>query len=227
VARPLGLGVALAIIVSVGAPASEASQPSRTAAASAACSSTTRLPAPPGDRPHETLHVRVLPGLVAAAGTLTVTFAPAVATDRIVFRLWTNSPFYAKLGAGLMVGAVVSAGQSLPTAYPDPTTLVVDRAVAAHEPITVSMDCWAQTGPEQSLPTMLNTPVDPPFLNRIGDPMSFWSKYDFDTFRVGVYVQTVQALASLGPAKKSTAPFGCSSPATRTGRPFRMISWPR
>ena len=92
VARPLGLGVALAIIVSVGAPASD-SKPSRTAAASAACSFTTRLPAPPSDRPNETLHVRVLPGLIAAAGTLTVTFAPAVATNRIVFRLWPNSPF--------------------------------------------------------------------------------------------------------------------------------------
>ena len=85
--------MALAIVVSVGAPASDASQPSRTAAASAACSSTTRLPAPPANRPHEALHVRVLPGLVAAAGTLTVTFAPAVATNRIVFRLWPNSPF--------------------------------------------------------------------------------------------------------------------------------------
>ena len=406
-ARQVCLGVVLAIVVSVGAPASDASQPSRTAAGSAACSLTTRLPAPPGNRPHETLHVRVLPGLVAAAGTLTVTFAPAVATDRIVFRLWPNSPFYARLGAGLTVAAVVSGGQRLPTAYPDPTTLVVDRAVAAHESITVSMDwklrlprrpgiqlhggrsarlvsffpqlawnghgwatdppvpldsfwptsptadfdvdvevpaglqvlasgvnlgggkwraravrdfalavgkfriaratvaaprpvrltvglergsgyrsqdfvvsaaqalrfysrqygdypwpsyslavmtdptgyfgtayptlgfygdeslalvphetahqwfyslvgndqardpwlseglaTWAQTGPEQSLPTMLNTPVYPPFLNRIGDPMSFWSKYDFDTFRVGVHVQTVQALASLGPAAK-------------------------
>jgi hypothetical protein len=49
---------------------------------------------------------------------------------------------------------------------------------------------------------MLNTSVSPPFLNRIGNPMSFWSKYDFETFRVGVYVQTVQALASLGPAAK-------------------------
>src|SRR5262249_61986090 len=61
---------------------------------------------------------------------------------------------------------------------------------------------WAQTGPEQSLPSMLNTTVPPPFRNRIGAPMSFWSKYDFETLRVGVYVQTVQALASLGPSSK-------------------------
>jgi hypothetical protein len=409
--RSVGLGVALAIVVSVGAPATDASKPSRAAVQSAACPLPTRLPAPPGDRPRETLRVRVLPGLVAADGNLTVTFAPAVATDRLVFRLWPNSPFYAKLGAGLTVGAVTSGGQRLPTEQPDPTTLVVHRGLAAHELITVSIDwklrlprragiqlhggrsarlvsffpelawnghgwatdppvpldsfwptspttdfdvdvdvpaglqvlasgvnlgggkwraravrdfalavgmfrisratvaaprpvrltvglepgvgyrsqdflvsaaqalrfysrqygdypwpsyslavmtdptgyfgtayptlgfygavslalvphetahqwfyslvgndqardpwlseglaTWAQTGPEQSLPTMLNTSVYPPFLNRIGDPMTFWSKYDFETFRVGVYVQTVQALASLGaPAKVNCA----------------------
>jgi hypothetical protein len=32
--------------------------------------------------------------------------------------------------------------------------------------------------------------------------MSVWSKYDFESLRTGVYVQTVQALASLGPAAK-------------------------
>jgi hypothetical protein len=395
----VGLGLALAIVVSSSASAAGASAP--------ACRVPTAIPAPPADRPHEILSVRVLPGLVAAHGTLTVKFAPAVATDRLVFRLWPNSPFYIRLGARLTVSAVVSAGRAMPTEHPDPTTLVIRRAVAANEPVTVSMDwklrlprragiqlhggrsarlvsffptlawngrgwatdppvaadsfwptsptadfdvdveapaglqvlatgaklgpgrwrahavrdfalavgrfrlatatvaaprpvrvtvglergstyriqefvteaarvlrfysqrygdypwptysiaamtdptgffgiayptlgflgdgslvllphetahqwfyslvgndqaydpwlseglaTWAQTGPEQSLVSMLNTPVYAPFLNRIGEPMTFWSKYDFETFRVGVYVQTVQALASLGPAAK-------------------------
>jgi len=34
--------------------------------------------------------------------------------------------------------------------------------------------------------------------NRIGEPMSFWQAYDFDTIRAGMYVQSVQTLASLG-----------------------------
>jgi len=76
---------------------------------------------------------------MAAEGTLTVSFAPSVPTDRLVFRLWPNSPFYAKRGASLNVASVVSAGHGLPTARPDPTTLVVDRALAARERVTVSM----------------------------------------------------------------------------------------
>ncbi len=59
---------------------------------------------------------------------------------------------------------------------------------------------WAQTGPEGSLPMMLNTSIPPGVRNRIGEPMSFWSGYDFETMRIGLYVQTVQALASLGSA---------------------------
>jgi hypothetical protein len=62
-----------------------------------------------------------------------------VATDRLVFRLWPNSPFYMRKGAGLTVGPVTSAGHTLPTRRPDPTTLVVDRSVAAGEEATVAM----------------------------------------------------------------------------------------
>jgi hypothetical protein len=34
--------------------------------------------------------------------------------------------------------------------------------------------------------------------NRIGEPMSFWAAHDFETKRLGLYVQSAQALASLG-----------------------------
>jgi hypothetical protein len=371
-----------------------------------ACRISTALPHPPAGRPHETLRVRVMPGLRSAAGALRVMFAPSVATDRIVFRLWPNSPFYARRGARLTVDSVSVDGRRLPSDRPDPTTLVVHRRVAAHERTTVSMTwkltlprpdglqlhggrtarllsffpllawnglgwatdppvptdsfwptspsadfdvdvrvpaglqvlatgekvgesrwrargvrdfalaigkfrietatvaaprpvrltvgiergstfpapqdfvtasadalrfyskrygdypwstysvavmtdftgffgtayptlaflgdsslvlvphetahqwfyslvgndqardpwlseglaTWAQTGPERSLPAMLNTAIPAAVENRIGEPMTFWSAYDFETFRLGLYVQTVQALAALGGA---------------------------
>jgi len=76
---------------------------------------------------------------MAADGTLTVSFTPTVATDRLVFRLWPNSPFYAKRGSGLTVARVRSAGHLVPTTHPDPTTLVVARRLAAGERVTISM----------------------------------------------------------------------------------------
>jgi hypothetical protein len=47
---------------------------------------------------------------------------------------------------------------------------------------------------------MLHTAIPAAVENRIGEPMTFWSGYDFETFRLGLYVQTVQALAALGGA---------------------------
>jgi hypothetical protein len=49
---------------------------------------------------------------------------------------------------------------------------------------------------------MLATPIPPVARNRIGEPMSFWQSLDFETLRLGLYVQTVQALASLGAAER-------------------------
>jgi hypothetical protein len=66
--------------------------------------------------------------------------------------------------------------------------------------ISEGLATWAQTGPESSLASMLATPVPAQVRNRIGQPMTFWSGYDFETLRAGLYVQTAQALASLGSA---------------------------
>jgi hypothetical protein len=49
---------------------------------------------------------------------------------------------------------------------------------------------------------MLNTPIPAFVRNRIGASMRFWSAYDFETIRVGLYVQAVQALASLGTVRE-------------------------
>jgi hypothetical protein len=77
--------------------------------------------------------------LSQASGTLDVSFRPGAATDHLVFRLWPNSPFYAKRGARLTVGAVTAAGLALATRRPDATTLVVNRRLAAGERVTLSM----------------------------------------------------------------------------------------
>jgi len=77
--------------------------------------------------------------LTEAVGSVRVSFRPATATDRLVFRLWPNSPFYRQRGASLAVGPVTAGGRNLPTRRPDPTTLVVDRAVPAGVEATVVM----------------------------------------------------------------------------------------
>ena len=68
-----------------------------------------------------------------------MSFRPAVATDRLVFRLWPNSPFYAARGTRLRVGAVIAAGTKVAASRPDPTTLVVDKALTAGEGVEVAM----------------------------------------------------------------------------------------
>jgi hypothetical protein len=64
--------------------------------------------------------------------------------------------------------------------------------------ISEGLATWAQTGPEGSLTTMLATPIPSDLRNRIGEPMSFWDPLGFERTRLGVYVQSVQALATLG-----------------------------
>jgi aminopeptidase N len=64
--------------------------------------------------------------------------------------------------------------------------------------ISEGLPTWAQTGPEGSLTTMLATPIPSQVRNRIGEPMSFWDRFGFETLRLGAYVQSVQALAALG-----------------------------
>ncbi len=77
-------------------------------------------------RPRYAMDVRVLPGLDAVDGRLTVRFTPDLPTDRLVFRLWPNGPRPAGAGAHLDAGPVF-LGSSVPvaTSQPDPTTLVV------------------------------------------------------------------------------------------------------
>jgi len=131
VAFGLVLAAAAWVGVVAAAPATEA--------APGACDVAAALAAAPANRPHYALRMRIAPGLTSANGTLTVSFAPSRATDRLVFRLWPNSPYYVRRGARLSIAAVTSGRMRLPTVRPDPTTLVVRRPVAAGARATVSM----------------------------------------------------------------------------------------
>ena len=57
---------------------------------------------------------------------------------------------------------------------------------------------WAQAGLEGSLAAMRGMSIPGNIRNRIGAPMSFWDSFSFEQLRLGVYTQTVQALADLG-----------------------------
>jgi len=140
----LGILAALLIPGATGRSAEARSAPQQ-------CGVARSLPSPPTPRPHYALSVRVRPGLRTVTGALTVTFtAPSEqGTDRLVFRLWPNGPRYAKTGAHLSVSAVREEGRMLPLSYPDPTTLVIARPVAAGERVVVSMN-WRLILPRET-----------------------------------------------------------------------------
>jgi hypothetical protein len=94
---------------------------------------------PRADRSRYTIAADVQSGLRSVQGTLSVRFTPDLPTDRIVFRLWPNSPLLAAAGARLDTGSVTVDGAAVTTSRPDATTLVLDRAVAAGASVTIAM----------------------------------------------------------------------------------------
>src|SRR6266540_4473517 len=77
------------------------------------------------DRPEYDLQVSIPAAGRTVTGSLRGEFTPDLDTDRLVFRLWPNSPRQAGEGAGLTVGDVTVDGVAAATGQPDPTTLVV------------------------------------------------------------------------------------------------------
>jgi hypothetical protein len=122
------------VAVAVGVSATEGR-----AQAGTGCAVPVRSFDPPTGLPHYSLDVRLRHDLRAAAGRVRLAFAPDIATDRLVFRLWPNAAPYARSGAQLRVGPVTSAGRILSTSSPNATTLVVHIPLSAGEQVTVSM----------------------------------------------------------------------------------------
>jgi hypothetical protein len=110
--------------------------------ASGSCPAVPAREAPRGDRSVYKLAIDVQPDDGVVTGTETVTFTPDRDTDRIVFRLWANSPRIA--GAGGKIEAALEDGS--PTQQPNPTTLVVPGAVKAGQTKRLSLT-WTLTLP--------------------------------------------------------------------------------
>src|SRR5437867_3212080 len=144
--RLVVLGILAALLIPGATERSAQARP-----AQQQCDVAGSLPSPPTPRPHYALSVRVRPGLRTVTGALTVTFTEPSeqGTDRLVFRLWPNGPRYAKTGAQLSVSAVREGDRLMPLSYPDPTTLVIARPVAAGEQVVVSMS-WRLVLPRET-----------------------------------------------------------------------------
>jgi len=133
------LAAGSAVLIGVVSAAASPYESHSAQLASTRCSVPLVLHEPPANRPSYVLHVRIGRGLTSVSGTLAVSFRPDVATNRLVFRLWPNSPAYARRGGRLTVGRVTVGGATVPTSRPDATTLVVDRPLRARERVTVSL----------------------------------------------------------------------------------------
>ena len=97
---------------------------------------------PRADRPSYelTLDVRLDEGVVV--GTQEVRFTPDLDVDQLVLRLWANAPRITRAG-----GRIDVALDSLPGAsQPDPTTLVIPRAVRAGQTTALELS-WVLTLP--------------------------------------------------------------------------------
>jgi hypothetical protein len=107
-----------------------------------------RLPAPPVSRPRYRMQVTLQPERRLVTGDLRVRFTPDVATDRLVFRLWPNSPYLSRAGAHLQAGPVDAGGRPLPSASPEPTILEVrlGGTLAADQPLELHLP-WRLTMP--------------------------------------------------------------------------------
>src|SRR3954468_3094211 len=95
---------------------------------------------PRSDRSRYTLSVTIDPAASRATGTMSVRFTPDLATDRIVLRLWPNSPNLAAAGAHLDPGRITVDGSTVATNQPDATTVVVRTAVAAGQTVVVTSE---------------------------------------------------------------------------------------
>jgi hypothetical protein len=109
------------------------------------------LPAPAADRPQYRMRITLQPEQRQVSGDLRVRFTPDVATDKLVFRLWPNSPHLSRVGAHLQAGPVDTGGRPLPSANPEPTILEVrpGGTLAAGQAIELHLP-WRLT-----LPTLL------------------------------------------------------------------------
>jgi hypothetical protein len=93
--------------------------------ASATCPAVPARVQPRDDRSRYTASVDVRLGENAAVGEVTVRFVPDQTTDRLVFRLWANSPRITRAGGHIDTGPVTVGGKPAQVALDNPTRLTV------------------------------------------------------------------------------------------------------
>jgi hypothetical protein len=104
---------------------------------------------PDPDRPRYQATADIDPETGVVEGTVRVAFTPDLDVGRLVFRLWANGGRYAEAGTSIEVGEVTRAGGAvLPSARPDPTTLVVTvpQGLPAGETIEVAVPYRLEVG---------------------------------------------------------------------------------
>ena len=104
-----------------GAATPSSAQP---APAAASCPAIPNRATPRPDRPRYRLKVDVKPAENMVEGEVAVRFTPDLPTDRLVFRLWANSPRTARAGARIDVGGVSVGGRAVGAVLESPTMLV-------------------------------------------------------------------------------------------------------
>lgn len=109
------------------------------APAAASCPSIPARVAPRPDRPRYTLKVDVKPADNVVEGEVAVRFTPDLPTDRLVFRLWANSPRTAGAGTRLDVGGVEVGGRRVDAVMESATMLVArpGGTLAAGQPLDI------------------------------------------------------------------------------------------
>ena len=147
---------------STSAPSSTGA-PSSTAATTRPPTSGTAAPAPAGpgpscpaiparqspreDRSRYTLRIDVKPAENVVEGDTAVRFTPDLNTDKLVFRLWANSPRTAAGGTRLDIGGVFVGGKAVPAESLNATTVVAHPGnLAAGQTVEVSVP-WRLTLP--------------------------------------------------------------------------------
>jgi hypothetical protein len=165
------------------------------------------LPAPPADRPRYRMRITLQPRERLVGGDLRVRFTPDLATDRLVFRLWPNSPYLARIGAHLRAGPVDAGGRPLRSASPSPTVLEVrpGRELPAGQAIEVHLP-WRLT-----LPGLLGER-----LGNLGGTMRLGSFFPLLAWEPGVGWATEPPTSGLAEASTSpTADFDVTVTAPR------------
>jgi hypothetical protein len=89
------------------------------------CPAVPSMAEPDPDRPRYEASLTIDPDAGTFNGEVDISFVPDEAIDRVVLRLWPNSPVLAEAGVRVETSGVTLDGEPVDIEQPDPTTLVV------------------------------------------------------------------------------------------------------